>query len=62
MVEVRKHYTPEQIKAAWAWHGSRDHFEFHGPNGEYDYNLRADCLWSARADGWARLLEKKAGQ
>lgn len=59
MKEVRQNYTPEQIKAAWAWSDGRD-FEFHGPNGEYIHNLRqADCLYGAKAEGWSRMLEAK---
>lgn len=58
MVEVRAKFTPEQIKKAWAWSGDRKHYEFHGPNDEYIYNLRmADCLTSAKAEGWQKLLE-----
>jgi hypothetical protein len=60
MVEVRKLFTPEQIAKAWAWSGDRKSWEFHGPEGEYLYNLRmADCAWSAKAEGWSQLLERK---
>ena len=57
MKEVKKKYTAEEIKAAWAWKTSRQDFEFHGPNNTYLYNLRmADCKWSATAEGWQQLL------
>jgi len=57
MREVRKAFTGEQINAAWAWDsGGRKQYEFHGPNKEYVYNLDADCLWSAKASGWNKLL------
>lgn len=60
MAEVRKFFTQEQIKKAWAIGTIGSSFEFHGPNGEYIYNLRsADCLWSAKAEGWAKLLDRK---
>lgn len=60
MAEVRQRYTPEQVKDAWVWDAgfSRKQFEFHGPNGHYDYNLDADCKWGALAAGWERLLER----
>ena len=58
MAEVRKHFTPEQINKTWAISTIGD-FEFHGPNGEYIYDLRyADCLWSAKAEGWAKVCER----
>jgi hypothetical protein len=64
MVEVRKKFSSEDIKSAWAWDvsgGRRRQFEFHGPNGHYDHDVRgADCKWSAAAGGWQRLLEKAA--
>lgn len=61
MEEVRKQYTPEQVKASWVWDtgGGRKQFEFHGPNGEYIYNLDADCKWGAEAAGWSKLLESQ---
>jgi len=64
MVEVRKVYSPQEIQRAWAWDDGltrgRQSFEFHGPNDEYDYNLRrADCKWSALAEGWQRLLDQR---
>jgi hypothetical protein len=64
MVEVRKAFSSEEIRRAWAWGDRRTggyrSFEFHGPNGEYEYNLRcADCKWSAMAEGWHRLLEAR---
>lgn len=59
MKEIRQNYTPELIEAVWVWRCGRD-FEFHGPNGECIYNLqRADCLYSAKAEGWSRMLEAK---
>jgi hypothetical protein len=50
------------MKRAWAWGGGRSDgyrfYEFHGPNGEYLYNLKnADCKWSALAAGWRQLLD-----
>lgn len=60
MKDVRKHYTPVAIKSAWAWEGARKHYEFHGPNQEYQYNLKtADCMWSAKAEGWQQLLSAR---
>ena len=63
MVEVRKKFTPEEIKAAWAWDvsgGRRNQFEFHGPNKHYDHDVKGavDCKWSALANGWDRLIAK----
>lgn len=58
MAEVRKHFSPEQIKKAWAIE-TMNSFEFHGPDGEYIYNLRsADCVWSAKAEGWGKIIDK----
>lgn len=67
MNDVRKAYSPEEIRRAWAWgdgrSGRRRSFEFHGPNGEYEYNLRAaDCKWSAMAEGWQRVLDARDRQ
>lgn len=60
MKEARKHYTPLQLKSAWAWSAGRGNFEFHGPSGEYVYNLKmADCKWGALAEGWQRMIEAK---
>ncbi len=60
MAEVRKRFTVEQIKKAWAWADGSGGFEFHGPNGEYFHNLKmADCLWSAKAEGWAKLMDSR---
>ena len=60
MADVRKKYTPEEIKAAWAWEtsgGVRHTYEFHGPHGEYRHNLGgACCMWSARAEGWSQII------
>jgi hypothetical protein len=59
MQDVRRCYTPDEIKRAWAWRCGKD-FEFHGPNGEYLHNLRmTDCKWSALAEGWQQLMEIK---
>jgi hypothetical protein len=59
MADVRKMFTPEQIRSAWAWSCDGRDFEFHGPNEEYLYNLRrADCRWSAASEGWRQLLDK----
>lgn len=61
MVDVRKHYTKEQIKETWVYDtaGGRKAFEFHGPDGEYFYNLNADCVSGAKAEGWTQLLASK---
>ena len=61
MIDVREVFSSDEIRRAWAWADGRTggyrSFEFHGPNGEYEYNLRgADCKWSAMAEGWQRLL------
>jgi hypothetical protein len=62
MVEVRKRFSAEEIRSAWAWDvsgGRKQQFEFHGPNGHYDHDVRvADCKWSAAAGGWQSLLDK----
>lgn len=61
MVEVRKHFTPEEIKGAWVYDtgGGRKCYEFHGLNHEYHYNFDADCAWSAKAEGWTKMLLSK---
>jgi hypothetical protein len=61
MVEVRQNFTAEEIKASWVWDsgGGRKQYEFHGPNKEYIYGLTADCLWSAKAEAWSKMLEAK---
>jgi hypothetical protein len=57
MKEVRIKFTAAEIKSAWSWRTSRNDFEFHGPHGEYMYNLKsADCKWGALAEGWQQLL------
>lgn len=59
MREVRKHFAGDQIRKAWAWSDGSGNFEFHGPNGEYFDNLTmADCSWSAKAEGWRRVIDK----
>ncbi len=62
MVEVRKKFSIEEIQSAWAWDvsgGRGRQFEFHGPNGHYNHDVRcADCKWSAAAGGWQSLLDK----
>jgi hypothetical protein len=62
MKDVRKRFTREEIASAWVYNTgtrTRPSYEFHGPNGHYDYNLRgADCAYSAKAEGWQRLLSK----
>lgn len=60
MKDVRKRFTREQIAAAWVYNTgtrSRPHYEFHGPNDRYDYNLKgSDCAFSAKAAGWSQLI------
>ena len=56
MVEVRAIFSKEEIASAWVWEGARKSYEFHGPNREYIYGLSADCAWSARAEGWGKIL------
>jgi hypothetical protein len=58
MIDVRKVFTPAEIKAAWVWEGARKSFAFHGPHGEYFYGLNADCISSAKAEGWQKMLDK----
>jgi len=60
MVDVRKVFSPEEIRRAWAWGDGRTggyrSFEFHGPNGEYESNIRGNlslfsrysCIWTLR--------------
>lgn len=60
MPEVRKRFTRQEIADSWVYDtaGGRKSYEFHGPHGRYDYSLRmADCVWSAKAEGWQRLLD-----
>lgn len=62
MIEVREHFTKEEIEGAWVWSDSGKNFEFHGKNGEFFFDLKiADCKWSAQASGWAKMLEQKLG-
>jgi hypothetical protein len=62
MVDVRKHATPEQIKAAWVYktteYSASKHYEFHGPSGFYWYG-RADGAYDARYKGWCAWLTKQ---
>jgi hypothetical protein len=63
MPDVRKQFTSAEIKAAWVYHLGYGNYEFHGPHDHYDHNLKmADCMWSAKAEGWQRLLEKAQGE
>lgn len=57
--EVKKHF-PELnlIKAAWVWHFSRDHWEFHGPNDFYWHGSAGDA-YDARYKGWMAYLRSK---
>lgn len=58
MERVRLKFTKEEIARAWPWKVSNNQFEFHGPNGEYNHDVRmADCLWSASDNGWCKLLD-----
>lgn len=58
MLKVGEHFTTSEIKKAWVWTGDRNHWDFHGPNGEFFGALKtADCAWSAKAEGWSLLLE-----
>jgi len=60
MKTVRKHVSSEEIKKAWAYKTGFGDFEFHGPEDFYAYSLHgADCLWSAKAEGWQKYLESK---
>jgi len=57
--EVRKHLTPEQIKKAWAHKHCMGKYEFHGPDGFFIGSVSgADCIWSAKAEGWQKWLEQ----
>jgi hypothetical protein len=62
MPEVRAKFTREEIRSAWVYntgYRGRPCYEFHGPNDHFDHNLRtADCAFSAKAEGWSRLLGK----
>ena len=55
--DVRQHFTEEEISKAWVI-GSNGRYEFHGPNNFFSY-LKADCVASAKADGWCKLLDAK---
>lgn len=58
MADVRKVTTADERKGAWAYRYSNfaGAAEFHGPDG-FLWNGTADCLWEARANGWAAYLE-----
>jgi hypothetical protein len=62
MQDVRKHYSPEQIKKA-SVHVSRGlgpnpNGEFYGPNQEYIHIGSCCCAWDARAKGWSRQMKQ----
>ena len=60
MADVRKVFTQDEIKNACVYEGDRKNFAFHGPHGEYFHGLRdADCVSSAKAAGWAKMLENR---
>ena len=60
--QVRKRVDLSDIKKAWAYKDGFGGFEFHGPNGFYAHGLNADCLWSAKAEGWAKYLDTQTGE
>jgi hypothetical protein len=48
MKEVRSKFAREQIAKAWVWKDSFNHWEFHGPNGEYFHSIQIfNCTTSA---------------
>lgn len=57
--DVKKVTTPEERKAAYAYKNSAG-YEFHGPDGFYVFlGNKADCLSSAKANGWDKWMESK---
>ena len=58
MVGVRKIFSSSEIAVAEIFVGDRGFYAFHGPHGEYLKNLNADCIWSAKAFGWSRLIDR----
>lgn len=57
LLEVKKHATAEQVKAAWVYHFDRDQWEFHGPDNFY-WHGSADNAFDARANGWQAWLDQ----
>lgn len=59
MVDVRKHTTAAERRAAWVYctirHAGKNEFEFHGPN-EFYWHGRADSAADARQKGWSAWL------
>lgn len=49
--------TPAVRKATWAWKFSRDHHEWHGPDGYY-WHGSSCCKYMARYHGWCAWLEQ----
>lgn len=57
--DVRSHLgIKAPMKAAWVYHLSRDHWEFHGPDGFY-WHGSAGNAYDARYKGWSALLEHR---
>ena len=60
MEDVRKAVPAEAIKKAWGYRlkmFSKDHMEFHGPDGFY-WHGQGCCVWYAKAQGWQAYLRK----
>lgn len=58
LVDVKKHTTPEERKAAWVIRNDRERYEFHGPDGYY-WHGKAYNAYEARANGWSNWLYSK---
>jgi hypothetical protein len=57
--DVKKFYPAINLKtAAWVWCGTRDYWEFHGPDKYIWYGV-ADNAYDARAKGWGAWLRSK---
>jgi len=59
MIEVRKKFSKDTIKKAWALKNYMGNYEFHlEEHNHHVFTPDADCIWSAKAYGWEKLLEK----
>lgn len=57
MANVRVDVSTEDIQSSWTHKTDEGRYEFHGPDRFYRHGIRADCLWSAKAEGWRVYLD-----
>jgi len=57
MKQVKVKVSKVEIESSWAYKNGVRSYEFHGPNNFYVHGLNADCIWSAKADGWMKYLD-----